>query len=86
MHHPLRLALLAAALGVALATPAHSQPLPAAAPESVGFSATRLQRIDAFFASENCSRSRCCTIWWWDRRCGAFLEPLKPQGVRGIVY
>ena len=52
MPHPLRLALLAAALGATLAAPARSQPLPAAAPESVGFSATRLQRIDAFFASE----------------------------------
>lgn len=52
MPHPLRLALLAAALGATLATPARSQALPTAAPESVGFSSTRLQRIDAFFASE----------------------------------
>jgi CubicO group peptidase (beta-lactamase class C family) len=41
-----------AALTLALAGTAHAQPLPTAAPESVGFSAERLKNIDAFFASE----------------------------------
>ena len=40
-------ALLLAAAGLASA-----QPLPVAAPDSVGFSAERLNRIDAFFADE----------------------------------
>lgn len=43
--------ILAAAVA-ACALPALAQPLPTAAPESVGFSAQRLQNIDAFFASE----------------------------------
>jgi len=43
--------LSAAALALLSAT-ALAQPLPTAAPESVGFSSQRLQNIDAFFASE----------------------------------
>lgn len=42
----------AALLAAAAALPVLAQPLPTAAPESVGFSAQRLQNIDAFFASE----------------------------------
>ncbi len=44
--------LTAIAVATLAATAAHAQPLPTAAPESVGMSAERLQRIDAFFASE----------------------------------
>jgi CubicO group peptidase (beta-lactamase class C family) len=44
----------AAALAAAASMygPAHAQPLPAAAPETVGLSAERLRRIDTFFARE----------------------------------
>ncbi|HEY4956549.1 MAG TPA: serine hydrolase domain-containing protein [Caldimonas sp.] len=41
-----------AALALAAAATAHAQPLPTAAPESVGMSAERLRNIDAFFARE----------------------------------
>jgi len=47
--------LTIAALAVAawtFGTPVKAQPLPVAAPDSVGFSAERLKNIDAFFASE----------------------------------
>jgi CubicO group peptidase (beta-lactamase class C family) len=43
---------LSAAAGTLLAGAALAQPLPTAAPDSVGFSSQRLQNIDAFFASE----------------------------------
>ncbi len=43
---------LAAALCLTGAGPLMAQPLPTAAPESVGFSSQRLQNIDAFFAAE----------------------------------
>ncbi len=43
---------LAACASIAIASAAFAQPLPTAAPESVGFSSTRLKNIDAFFASE----------------------------------
>ena len=46
------LSALSAAACLALAGTALAQPLPTAAPESVGFSSQRLQNIDAFFASE----------------------------------
>ena len=39
-------------LALTLPTAATAQPLPTAAPDSVGMSADRLRRIDAFFASE----------------------------------
>jgi CubicO group peptidase (beta-lactamase class C family) len=45
-------AATAATLLAAAAPAAFAQPLPTAAPESVGFSAERLKNIDAFFASE----------------------------------
>ena len=41
-----------AALTLAFSQPAPAQPLPTAAPESVGMSTERLRRIDAFFAGE----------------------------------
>ena len=41
-----------ATLTLALGLPAAAQPLPSAAPESVGMSAERLRRIDAFFTGE----------------------------------
>jgi len=41
-----------AALALAGAAAANAQPLPTAAPESVGMSAERLRRIDSFFAGE----------------------------------
>ncbi len=41
-----------ATLTLALGLPAAAQPLPSAAPESVGMSAERLRRIDAFFSGE----------------------------------
>ena len=41
-----------ATLALAAASAAQAQPLPTAAPDSVGFSAERLKNIDAFFASE----------------------------------
>jgi CubicO group peptidase (beta-lactamase class C family) len=50
-HRPILAALAAAAL-VAFAATAGAQPLPMAAPDSVGMSAERLRNIDAFFASE----------------------------------
>ena len=43
---------LAAAFVLGAAASAAAQPLPTAAPETVGFSSLRLQRIDAFFAQE----------------------------------
>jgi CubicO group peptidase (beta-lactamase class C family) len=52
MTHRKTLAALAAASTLTFAGPALAQPLPTAAPESVGFSSQRLQNIDAFFASE----------------------------------
>jgi len=42
----------AAAAACLLGAQAQAQPLPTAAPDSVGFSAERLKNIDAFFASE----------------------------------
>lgn len=47
-----KLAILAVATHVTLISPALAQPLPTAAPESVGFSSQRLKNIDTFFASE----------------------------------
>lgn len=41
-----------AALALASAATAHAQPLPVAAPESVGMSSERLRNIDTFFARE----------------------------------
>jgi CubicO group peptidase (beta-lactamase class C family) len=41
-----------AALALATASMSQAQPLPSAAPESVGMSSERLRNIDAFFASE----------------------------------
>ena len=46
------LTVLSGAAALLLAGAALAQPLPTAAPESVGFSSQRLQNIDAFFASE----------------------------------
>jgi CubicO group peptidase (beta-lactamase class C family) len=52
MRHPKNLAALALA-GLAFFTgPLQAQPLPTAAPETVGVSSQRLQNIDAFFANE----------------------------------
>lgn len=51
MTHRTHLTALSAAV-LCLASAAHAQPLPTAAPESAGFSSQRLQNIDAFFASE----------------------------------
>ena len=45
-------AALTICASLVLAGPALAQPLPTAAPESVGMSSQRLQNIDAFFASE----------------------------------
>ena len=50
MQHHKTLATLAATL--TLSGPALAQPLPAAGPESVGFSSQRLRNIDAFFSDE----------------------------------
>lgn len=47
-----QLIVMSAAVSIFLADGALAQPLPTAAPESVGFSSQRLQNIDAFFASE----------------------------------
>src|SRR6478735_4628232 len=41
-----------AGLALASAAAAHAQPLPSAAPESVGMSSERLRRIETFFAGE----------------------------------
>jgi CubicO group peptidase (beta-lactamase class C family) len=49
-HHTLMALITAAGLG--FVAPLLAQPLPTAAPESVGFSSQRLQNIDAFFANE----------------------------------
>jgi len=40
------------ALALAGAASVHAQPLPTAAPESVGMSSERLRRIETFFAGE----------------------------------
>jgi CubicO group peptidase (beta-lactamase class C family) len=47
-----KLTMLAVATHLMLTGPALAQPLPAATPESVGFSSQRLKNIDSFFASE----------------------------------
>ena len=54
------------ALALAGAAAAQAQPLPTAAPESVGMSSERLRRIETFFAGEmernrvaGVGRSRC---------------------------
>jgi CubicO group peptidase (beta-lactamase class C family) len=52
MRHNKNLLTLAVASLVFLTGPLQAQPLPSAAPETVGVSSQRLQNIDAFFASE----------------------------------
>ncbi len=52
MQFHMILTVLVATATLTLAGPAQPQPLPAATPESVGFSSQRLQSIDTFFASE----------------------------------
>ena len=52
MKTPLTMMHRLAGLSLAFSLPALAQPLPTAAPESVGMSADRLRRIDAFFAGE----------------------------------
>jgi CubicO group peptidase (beta-lactamase class C family) len=52
MNFKSSIAAMAICASIALASASMAQPLPTAAPESVGFSTARLKNIDAFFANE----------------------------------